>query len=122
MSRHLKGTGVAIVTPFNKEGQVDYSSLEKIINHIVTGGCDYIVSLGTTGESVTLTKEEKKEILRFTKKTIAGRIGLVAGIGGNNTAELMTSLIEFEADGFDAILSVSPYYNKPQQEGIYQHY
>jgi len=122
MKKQLTGTGVAIVTPFVKEGNVDYSSLEKIIRHIIDGGCDYIVSLGTTGESVTLSKEEKKEVLSFTRKTVAGKCGLVAGIGGNNTAELLKQLVEFDADGFDAILSVSPYYNKPSQEGIYKHY
>lgn len=122
MKKNLTGTGVAIVTPFTKEGNVDYKSLEKIIHHIIDGGCDYIVSLGTTGESVTLTKDEKKEVFSFTRKTIAGKVGLVAGIGGNNTAELIKQLVEFDADGFDAILSVSPYYNKPSQEGIYQHY
>ena len=122
MSRRLTGTGVAIVTPFNKEGAVDYAALTKVINHIIEGGCDYIVSMGTTGETATLTKEEKKEIFQFTRKTINGRIGLVAGIGGNNTAELATAFAEFDPAGFDAILSVSPYYNKPTQEGIYQHY
>ncbi len=122
MKKQLTGTGVAIVTPFTKEGNVDYKSLGKIIHHIIDGGCDYIVSLGTTGESVTLTKEEKKEVLSFTRKTVAGKAGLVAGIGGNNTADILKQLAEFDAKGFDAILSVSPYYNKPTQEGIYQHY
>lgn len=122
MKKQLTGTGVAIVTPFTKEGNVDYSSLEKIIHHIMDGGCDYIVSLGTTGESVTLIKEEKKEILSFTRKTVSQKVGLVAGIGGNNTADILKQMVEFDAEGFDAILSVSPYYNKPTQEGIYQHY
>lgn len=122
MKKQLTGTGVAIVTPFTKEGNVDYASLEKIIHHIMDGGCDYIVSLGTTGESVTLTKEEKKEILSFTRKTVSQKVGLVAGIGGNNTADILKQMVEFDAEGFDAILSVSPYYNKPTQEGIYQHY
>lgn len=122
MKKQLTGTGVAIVTPFTKEGNVDYASLEKIIHHIMDGGCDYIVSLGTTGESVTLIKEEKKEILSFTRKTVSQKVGLVAGIGGNNTADILKQMVEFDAEGFDAILSVSPYYNKPTQEGIYQHY
>lgn len=122
MKKLLTGTGVAIVTPFTQEGNVDYSSLEKIIHHIMDGGCDYIVSLGTTGESVTLTKEEKKEVLSFTRKTVSQKVGLVAGIGGNNTADILKQMVEFDAEGFDAILSVNPYYNKPTQEGIYQHY
>ncbi len=122
MPKKLTGTGVAIVTPFNKEGAIDFPALGRVINHIIEGGCDYIVSMGTTGESVTLSKDEKKEVLQYTRRMVAGRIGLVAGIGGNNTAELMTQLAEFDSTGFDAILSVSPYYNKPTQEGIYQHY
>jgi len=118
----LYGTGVALVTPFNPDGSVDFEGLKNLINHTITGGVEYLVSLGTTGETATLTKEEKAAIWKFTKETVNGRVGLVAGIGGNNTQEIVESLNHFDSEGFDAILSVSPYYNKPTQEGIYQHY
>jgi 4-hydroxy-tetrahydrodipicolinate synthase len=100
------GTGVAMATPFHADGQVDYDGLNNLINYLIDGGVEYLVSLGTTGESATLNKEEKKKVWAFTAKAAAGRVALVAGIGGNNTA----------------ILSASPHYNKPTQEGIYQHY
>jgi 4-hydroxy-tetrahydrodipicolinate synthase len=116
------GTGVAMVTPFHPDGSVDYPGLKNLIEHIISGGVEYLVSLGTTGETATLSKKEKQEIWEFTIKTVAGRVPLVAGIGGNNTAEIVDTLEHFNPAGFDAILSVSPYYNKPTQEGIYQHY
>jgi 4-hydroxy-tetrahydrodipicolinate synthase len=116
------GTGVAIVTPFQADGQVDYTALKKLIDHLIENGIDYLVSLGTTGETATLTQEEKKKIWLFTAASVAGRIGLVAGIGGNNTAEVTEHIKHFDTTGYDAILSVSPAYNKPTQEGIYQHY
>ncbi len=116
------GTGVAMVTPFKADGSVDFPGLKKLIDHIIDGGVEYLVSLGTTGETATLTKEEKQDIWDFTIETVAGRVPLVAGIGGNNTAEIEETLRNFNPEGFDAILSVSPYYNKPSQEGIYQHY
>jgi 4-hydroxy-tetrahydrodipicolinate synthase len=118
----LYGTGIALVTPFKTDGSVDFDGLKNLINHTISGGVEYVVSLGTTGETATLTKEEKTAIWKFTKETVNGRVGLVAGIGGNNTQEVVDSLRHFNSDGFDAILSVSPYYNKPTQEGIYQHY
>lgn len=118
----LRGTGVALVTPFNAKGEVSYAGLEKVINYSINGGVEYLVSLGTTGESVTLTKEEKQEILRFTVEKAAGRVPVVAGFGGNNTAEIIKDMEQADLKGIDAILSVSPYYNKPTQEGIYQHY
>lgn len=118
----LYGTGVALVTPFNKDGSVDFDGLKNLINYTIEGGVEYLVSLGTTGETATLSKEEKKAIWNFTKEIINGRVGLVAGIGGNNTQEIVDTLKNFDSTGFDAILSVSPYYNKPTQEGIYQHY
>lgn len=118
----LYGTGVALVTPFNKDGSIDFDGLKNLINYTIEGGVEYLVSLGTTGETATLTKEEKKAIWNFTKEIIDGRAGLVAGIGGNNTQEIVDTLKNFDSAGFDAILSVSPYYNKPTQEGIYQHY
>lgn len=116
------GTGVALVTPFNADGSVDYDGLEKLINYQIDGKVEYLVSLGTTGESATLNKEEKKKIWAYTAEINNGRLPLVAGIGGNYTAEVIESIKEFDRNGYDAVLSASPYYNKPTQEGIYQHY
>ncbi|RFZ82198.1 4-hydroxy-tetrahydrodipicolinate synthase [Mucilaginibacter terrenus] len=116
------GTGVAIVTPFQADGRVDFDALGRIIEHLISGGVEYIVSLGTTGESATLSKDEKKQVWEFTAKTVNKRVALVAGIGGNNTAETVAEFKAFNIDGYDAILSASPHYNKPTQEGIYQHY
>lgn len=116
------GTGVAVITPFNTDRTVDYSGLKNVINYIIDGGVEYLVSIGTTGESATLTKEDKKAIWKFTAETTGGRVPLVAGIGGNDTAGIIKTLEQFDTTGYDAILSVSPYYNKPTQEGIYQHY
>lgn len=118
----LRGTGVALVTPFNKNGKIDYKGLGKLIDHCINGGVEYLVSLGTTGESVTLSKEEKAEVLRYTVEKNAGRVPVVAGFGGNNTAEIISELKTANLKGVDAVLSVSPSYNKPTQEGIYQHY
>jgi 4-hydroxy-tetrahydrodipicolinate synthase len=116
------GTGVALVTPFKEDRSVDFDGLRKLINHMVDGGVDYLVSLGTTGESSTLNKKEKSEIWAFTAEVNDGRLPLVAGIGGNDTAAVIESIKAFEHLGYDAILSASPNYNKPTQEGIYQHY
>jgi 4-hydroxy-tetrahydrodipicolinate synthase len=116
------GTGVAIVTPFQADGQVDYDALGKLINYLIDGGINYIVSLGTTGESATLSHEERKQVWAFTAKAVNARAGLVAGIGGNNTLEVAEQFKQFDTTGYDAILSASPHYNKPTQEGIYQHY
>jgi 4-hydroxy-tetrahydrodipicolinate synthase len=116
------GTGIAIVTPFLADGQVDYDGLKKLIDYLIDGGVEYIVSLGTTGESATLSADEKKKVFAFTTDAVNGRINLVAGIAGNNTAEVVEQLKAFDATGYDAILSASPQYNKPTQEGIYQHY
>jgi len=116
------GTGVAVVTPFNADGTVDYNGLRKLINYLIDGKVEYLVSLGTTGEASTLNKAEKKKIWEFTAEVTNGRLPLVAGIGGNDTAEVVNSVKTFEINGYDAILSASPYYNKPTQEGIYQHY
>jgi 4-hydroxy-tetrahydrodipicolinate synthase len=116
------GTGVAIITPFQADGQVDYEALGKLINYLIDGGLEYIVSLGTTGESATLSNNERKKVWEFTSKAVNGRINLVAGIGGNNTHEVVEQIKSFDISGYDAILSASPHYNKPTQEGIYQHY
>lgn len=120
--KKFHGTGVAIVTPFNADGSVDYDGLKNLINHLINGKVEYLVSLGTTGEASTLNKDEKKKIWEFTAEINNGRIPLVAGIGSNNTAEVAAEIKNFQANGYDAILSASPYYNKPTQEGIYQHY
>ncbi len=118
----LKGTGVAMITPFNTDGSVNYSHLEKLTEHLVSGGVDYLVVMGTTGESVTLTKQEKKDVLKCILDTNAGRIPVVLGIGGNDTAVVCEELKNLSTDGITAILSVSPAYNKPNQDGIYAHY
>jgi 4-hydroxy-tetrahydrodipicolinate synthase len=116
------GTGVAMITPFKTDGSVDHTALKAVIDHIIDGGVEYIVSLGTTGEAATLSSDEKKAVWDTTVTQVNGRVNLVAGIGGNNTSEVLNDLKKFDSKGFDAVLSVCPYYNKPTQEGIYQHY
>jgi 4-hydroxy-tetrahydrodipicolinate synthase len=116
------GTGVAIITPFQPDGQVDYPALERLINHLIEGGVEYLVSLGTTGESATLSKDEKKQIFAFTAKTVNKRVAVVAVIAVKNILEVVAEIKAFDINGYDAILSASPHYNKPTQEGIYQHY
>jgi 4-hydroxy-tetrahydrodipicolinate synthase len=116
------GTGVAIVTPFQTNGQIDYAGLKNVINYLIDGGVEYIVSLGTTGESATLNQLEKEKVWEYTAEIAAGRVNLVAGIGSNNTHEVVEQVKQFKTAGYDAILSASPAYNKPTQEGIYQHY
>ncbi|MES2559571.1 MAG: 4-hydroxy-tetrahydrodipicolinate synthase [Bacteroidota bacterium] len=118
----MKGTGVALVTPFHADYSIDFESLEKIIEHCISGGLEYLVVLGTTGEGPTLNKEEKKQVFKFVAEKVNGRVPLVAGIGGNDTREVAEAMQSLETKGYSAILSVSPYYNKPNQEGIYLHY
>jgi len=118
----LKGTGVALVTPFKKDLTIDFPALENLIEIQIKGGVNYIVTLGTTGESVTLTEEEKVEVFNFTVKIVNGRLPIVIGIGGNNTASVIKAFTKFDLTKVVAILSVTPYYNKPTQEGLYQHY
>lgn len=110
------------MTPFNEDLSVDFPSLERLIDHVIEGGCDYIVALGTTAETPTLSKEEKKEIASFVRLKAAGRVPLVIGIGGNNTMGVINEIKETDTSGFCGILSVTPYYNKPNQEGLYCHY
>jgi 4-hydroxy-tetrahydrodipicolinate synthase len=118
----LSGTGVAVITPFTSSLEVDYKSLRQLINYLIENDIDYLVAMGTTAESPTISVEEKKKIFDcFVEKT-ANRVPLVMGLGGNNTAALAQSLQEVDTKGFSAILSVSPYYNRPTQEGIYRHY
>jgi 4-hydroxy-tetrahydrodipicolinate synthase len=116
------GTGIAIVTPFHADGTIDWDSFKKLIEFWIKGKVEYLVSLGTTGESATIHGKEKQEVFSFVSKTVAGRIPLVAGIGGNDTHEVLEGFKNFDLNGYEAILSVSPYYNKPNQEGIFQHY
>ena len=118
----IKGTGVALITPFNEDFSIDYASLEKLINHQIDGAIDYLVVMGTTGESVVLNKSEKREVVDFCKKINAGRLPIILGLGSNDTFALVEEIKSTEFDGIDAVLSVSPYYNKPTQEGIYLHY
>ncbi len=119
---NLKGTGVALITPFAKENEVDYTALTKLVNKVIEGGVNYLVVLGTTGESVTLTKDEKKKVVAKVKEVNAGRLPIMLGIGGNNTAEIVHEIETTDYTGISSILSVSPAYNRPSQEGIYQHY
>ena len=118
----FSGTGVAVITPFTSSLEVDYKSLRQLINYLIENDIDYLVAMGTTAESPTISVEEKKKIFDcFVEKT-ANRVPLVMGLGGNNTAALAQSLQEVDTKGFSAILSVSPYYNRPTQEGVYRHY
>lgn len=121
LRNELKGTGVAIVTPFRK-GAIDYDTLEKLIGNILSNGVEYIVTLGTTGETPTLSKREKWEIAAFTAEKVNGRAPVVIGIGGNNTREILDTLQQEDLSPFTAILSASPYYSKPSQQGIFEHY
>lgn len=118
----LIGTGVALVTPFKEDFTIDTAALTSIVNFCIDGGVDYLVVLGTTGESVTLNKAEKLLVMDTVVKANAGRLPLILGIGGNSTYRVAHEIQAFQSDDFDAILSVSPYYNKPTQEGIYQHF
>jgi 4-hydroxy-tetrahydrodipicolinate synthase len=118
----LKGTGVAIVTPFNENESVDFDALGKLIDFIIGNGVEYIVTLGTTGETPTLDKQEKLDIINFTFEKINGRVPVVVGVGGNNTKEVIEHVQSYPLEKATAVLSASPYYNKPSQEGIYQHY
>ena len=121
LKTQLRGTGVAIVTPF-KNGAIDYPALENLIEFLIKKQVEYIVTLGTTGETPTLSKTEKQEIVNFTQKKINKRVPLVVGIGGNNTADTIAQLSDYDLSNVAAVLSASPYYNRPSQEGIFQHY
>ena len=118
----IKGTGIALITPFNEDFSIDFQSLEKLINYTIDGGVDFFVIIGTTGESVVLSKLERREIVDFCKKINNGRLPIVLGIGSNNTFALVEEIRSTDFEGIDAVLSVSPYYNKPAQDGIYLHY
>ncbi len=120
--KELIGTGVALITPFNKDFSVDIAGLKNVVNYNIDNGIDYLVILGTTAESATLSKEEKQLVIKTIIEANAGRLPLVLGIGGNNTASVVKEIKATDLTDFTAILSVSPYYNKPTQEGIYQHF
>jgi 4-hydroxy-tetrahydrodipicolinate synthase len=118
----IKGTGVALVTPFDEKGNVDTPALSRLVEYVIDGGVEYLVILGTTGESVTLSKEEKKTVIETVRKTNKGRVPMVLGVGGNDTNQVINELKNPDLNDMTAILSVSPYYNKPTQAGIYAHY
>jgi 4-hydroxy-tetrahydrodipicolinate synthase len=122
LRKKLQGTGVAIVTPFKANEDIDFTALGKLIDFNISNGVEYIVSLGTTGETPTLSKEEKFDIINFTFEKVNSRVPVVVGIGGNNTKEVTKDLETYPLDKAIAVLSASPYYNKPSQEGIFQHY
>lgn len=122
LREQLRGTGVAMITAFRPDFSIDYDALEKVIEFLIKGGVEYIVALGTTGETPTLSKKEKIAIVEFTYQKVNGRVPVVVGIGGNNTQELVEELKSFPLDKAAAVLSASPYYSKPSQEGLFQHY
>ncbi|MFY8127941.1 MAG: 4-hydroxy-tetrahydrodipicolinate synthase [Chitinophagaceae bacterium] len=122
IKEQLKGTGVAIITPFTSDGSIDFMALEKLIHFNIDNGVNYIVTLGTTGETPTLSKEEKKDIVDFTIEKVNNRVPIVLGIGGNNTKEVIKDFECYNTSKITAILSASPYYNKPTQEGLFLHY
>jgi len=122
MSAKFRGTGVAMITPFHKQGTIDFTALERLIEHLITGGADYLVVQGTTAETATLTREEKHALAEFVVEIVNKRVPLVIGIGSYNTQEVINTIRSNSLEGYDAILSVTPYYNKPQQRGLYLHY
>ena len=120
--KRIFGTGVALITPFNEDKTIDYPSLEKLINKVIEGGIDFLVVLGTTGEATSINESEKNELINFIVKLNNRRLPLVLGLGGNNTNKLIKEINNTDLSDFDAILSVTPYYNKPSQKGLYHHY
>lgn len=122
INNKFTGMGVALVTPFKTDESVDYDALARVVEHLIKNGTDYLVVCGTTAETPTLTEEEKFEVTRFVINCNAGRLPIVLGVGGNNTKAIVEQLGNYNLNGVDAILSVTPYYNKPSQEGLYQHY
>ena len=118
----FKGLGVALITPFTANGAIDFAAVAKIVDNLIEGGVDYILVLGTTGETPTLTADERKALIRFVRDRVAGRVKLMVGVGGNCTRDVVATLEKWDLSGYDAILSVNPYYNKPNQEGLYQHF
>jgi 4-hydroxy-tetrahydrodipicolinate synthase len=122
MMKKFKGTGVAVITPFKNDLSIDFAAMGRIIEHVITGGVNYVVLLGTTGEASTLNNDEKSALTSFTVEAIGKRVPLVLGIGGNNTSDVVSYIRNSDLEGVDAILSVAPYYNKPCQKGLFQHF
>ncbi len=122
MSANFTGTGVAVITPFHTYGTIDFSSLEKVLNHVINGGVDFVLALGTTSETATLSKDEKNAVLNFFVETVDNRVPIMLGVGGNNTQEVVNCIKSMSFEGVDSVLSVTPYYNKPQQKGLYYHF
>jgi 4-hydroxy-tetrahydrodipicolinate synthase len=122
MTHPFTGAGVALITPFNEDMSVDYSALERLVENQISGGTDYLVVLGTTGETPVLSDDEKNEIVRFVIKKNAGRLKIMVGMGSNNTLASVQSIKKADFNGIDGILSITPYYNKPTQEGLFQHF
>jgi 4-hydroxy-tetrahydrodipicolinate synthase len=120
--KKFKGTGVAIVTPFKNDTSIDFAALGRVIDHIIKGGVNYIVAMGTTGESVTLTKDEKKALISYVVEAVDNRVPVVTGIGGNSTQEVINCIRYANLTGVDGILSVAPYYNRPTQKGLFEHF
>lgn len=122
MKEKFTGTGVALVTPFAENGAIDFAAVARLVDNIIAGGVNYILVLGTTGETPTLSTDERKALIRFVRERVANRVPLVVGVGGNCTRDVVATLKEWDLSGYDAVLSVNPYYNKPNQEGLYQHF
>ncbi|HLX93016.1 MAG TPA: 4-hydroxy-tetrahydrodipicolinate synthase [Puia sp.] len=122
LREQLRGTGVALVTPFKLNLEIDFDALGKVIDFVISGGAEYVITLGTTGETPTLTKEEKIALIEFTYKHVDKRVAVVVGIGGNNTTSVLADLEQFPLEKATAILSAGPYYSRPSQEGLFQHY
>ena len=122
MKDQLRGLGVALVTPFRQDASIDFPALEKVLEHVVQGGVQYLVILGTTGEAVTLSQEEKKAVVNFVTEHTEHKLPVIVGIGGNNTGQVVDQIKSFPFGRIDGILSVAPYYNKPTARGLYEHY
>lgn len=122
MNSKFKGLGVAMVTPFNREKEIDFDATERMVEHLIGGGVNYLVVLGTTGESVTLSDKEKKSLVKFVVKQNKKRVPIVVGVGGNDTRHVIETIENYDYDDIDAILSVTPYYNKPSQKGLELHF
>lgn len=122
MAKQFKGTGVAVITPFHSYGTIDFTALENTINHIINGGVDFVLALGTTSEAATLSADERNAVVNYFIETVNNRVPIMLGVGGNNTQDVVDTIKSLSFDGIDAILSVAPYYNRPQQKGMYQHF
>ncbi|MCL2414189.1 MAG: 4-hydroxy-tetrahydrodipicolinate synthase [Bacteroidales bacterium] len=122
LKNKLIGTGVALITPFKTDGSVDFEALKKVVNHVVVGGVDYVAALGTTSETSTLSQTERDAVVRTIVQEVDGRVPIIVGVGGNNTLECVEILETANFSGISGVLSVVPYYNKPTQEGLFQHF